>query len=69
MDNIKMNLKELRVECVICNHVTQDKDHWWALANKVMSHWVLLNARNFFTGISRMTNLYGVSQLHSNRNF
>lgn len=67
MDNIKMNLKEIRVECVICIHVAQDKDYWWALANKVMSHWVLLNAGNFFSGsvtyigISRMTNLYGVS--------
>jgi hypothetical protein len=32
-DNIKMG----SVDWI---HVTQDRDHWWALVNTVMDHWV-----------------------------
>jgi hypothetical protein len=36
-DNIKMDLRETRLECVDWIHLAKDRDRWWALVNTVMN--------------------------------
>jgi len=38
-DNIRMYHREIRWEGVNWVHLAQDRAHWWALANTVMSLW------------------------------
>jgi hypothetical protein len=35
-DNIKMDLKEIRIEWVNCIHLAQDRVQWWACVSTVM---------------------------------
>jgi hypothetical protein len=41
VDNIKMNLIEIRWDGVDCIHMAQDKDQWRALVNRVLNLRVL----------------------------
>jgi K+-sensing histidine kinase KdpD len=36
-DNIKMDLRNIRLEIVDLIHLAQDIDWWWALVNTIMS--------------------------------
>jgi hypothetical protein len=36
-DNIRMDLREVGWEYVVCMHLTQDRDQWRAVANTVMN--------------------------------
>jgi hypothetical protein len=49
VDNITMNLREIRFGNVDWIHLTQDRDRWRTLVNTVMSLQVPLNAGNFLT--------------------
>jgi hypothetical protein len=40
-----MDLIELGWECVKWMHMTEDRDHWWALVNTAMSLRVPLTGR------------------------
>jgi hypothetical protein len=40
-DNIKMDLKEIRTECMGWIYVAQERDKWWAVVNTVMNLWVM----------------------------
>jgi hypothetical protein len=37
---IKINLQEVGCESVKWINLTQDRGHWWALANMVMNLWM-----------------------------
>jgi len=37
MDNVLIDLRETRWECVDWIHVDQDRDQWWAVVNAVMN--------------------------------
>jgi hypothetical protein len=39
-DNIRMDLREVGWEGVDWTYLAQDRDHWWALVNKLMNLWV-----------------------------
>jgi hypothetical protein len=40
MDNIKMDLREIGWDAMDWIDLAQDRDHWRALVNAVMSLWV-----------------------------
>jgi hypothetical protein len=40
-DGIKMDLREIGLECVKWIHLAQDRDRWRAVVNAVMNLWVL----------------------------
>jgi len=66
-DNIITDLREIGLESVDWIHLTQDRDHWWALVYMVMNLQVPCKVGNFLiiwvaVSISRRTLLYGVRQ-------
>jgi hypothetical protein len=40
VDNIKIDLKEIRLGGQACIEVAQDRNQWRALVNMIMNHWV-----------------------------
>jgi hypothetical protein len=63
-DNIKMDLREIRLGDMVWIVLPQDRDQWRALVNKVMNSWVPLNAGKFLSsfttsGFSRTAQLHG----------
>jgi hypothetical protein len=40
VDNMKMDVREIRQGGVDCTHLTQERDQWRALANTVTNVWV-----------------------------
>jgi len=48
-DNIRNDLREIRLEFVDWVNLAQDSDRWWVLMNTVMNLRYPQNMRNFFT--------------------
>jgi hypothetical protein len=49
VDNIKMDLREIRWDGMDWIDLAQDRDQWRALVNTVMNIWVPLNAGKFLS--------------------
>jgi len=52
-DNIRMDLREIGWKGVDWIHLTQDRNHWHALVNRVMNLWVWQKTVNFFTFLKK----------------
>jgi hypothetical protein len=47
-DNIKLDLREIRIDGANCIQLSQDRVQWWAFVNTVMNLWVPQRKHNFF---------------------